>query len=329
LRSAIPKENKDRPGSFKSLVNNLNIKWPEKESLIKSKHECKGKEDDNFDIETTAEIESNSNYFAEIPESIKKIVLDHPKVFKSELDPTDHIDLAKLPGYAGYEEGIKIEIQPGAKPVANHHLRSSPLHYADKITAMYQTLVDQKVVRKVLPNEVCEWVSPSRVVIKPALTVENPQLRVVSDLRSLNKVVSRKPYPFPNIERTRSQIPINTRIMAKIDLKAAYHQLKVHVDSQKYLNFQSPIGILRYLKIPMGLRSSGDFLCDITKTIIYRSTERKVNSKYRRLFNLCHEYGQFDNPIEGSSKSSREVRGSVQYRKNRSRFKISVCRNAN
>ena len=55
--------------------------------------------------------------------------------------------------------------------------------------------------------------------------------------------------------------------MAKIDLKAAYHQLKVHIDSQKYLNFQSPIGLLRYLKIPMGLRSSGDFLCSITQTI--------------------------------------------------------------
>ena len=55
--------------------------------------------------------------------------------------------------------------------------------------------------------------------------------------------------------------------MAKIYLKAAYHQLKVHVESQKYLNFQSPLGILRYLKIPMGLRSSGDFLCSITQTI--------------------------------------------------------------
>merc|ERR1712082_94939 len=55
--------------------------------------------------------------------------------------------------------------------------------------------------------------------------------------------------------------------MEMIDLKAAYHQLKVHVDSQKYLNFQSPIGLLRYLKIPMGLRSSGDFLCSITQTI--------------------------------------------------------------
>ena len=109
---------------------------------------------------------------------------------------------------------------------------------------LYQDLIDQKVVRHILPNEVCEWVSPSRVIIKPSSTIARPQLHLVSDLRSLNKVVNRKPYLFPNIERIRTQIPKGTRIMAKMDLKAAYHQLKVHVDSQKYLNFQSPSGSL-------------------------------------------------------------------------------------
>ena len=108
-----------------------------------------------------SEIESRSNCVRDIPEAIKTIVLEHPKVFKADLDPTDHIDLAKIPGYSKYEEGIKIEVQPDAKPVANHSMRQAPLHYAGRINEMYQRLVDQEVVRKVLPNEVCEWVSPS------------------------------------------------------------------------------------------------------------------------------------------------------------------------
>merc|ERR1712082_271669 len=263
----------DRPGSFRSLINNLSVSWPESEDSVKPRHVC-SKEIEMDELEGVAsEKESKPVKLQDIPESVKKIVSEHPKVFKADLDPSDHIDLAKIPGYNKYEEGIKIEVQPGTKPVANHTMRQVPLHYAGQINGMYQELVDQEVVRKVLPNEVCEWVSPSRVVIKTSSTVEDPQLRIVSVLRSLNKVVNRKPYPFPNIERTWSQIPKSTQIMAKIDLKAAYHQLKVHIDSQKYLNFSSPIGLLRYLKIPMGLRSSGDFLCGITQTIFNEAKE--------------------------------------------------------
>ena len=55
-------------------------------------------------------------------------MVENPKVFKSDLDPSDHINLAKIPGYGGYDEGIKINVEPGATPVANHSLRQVPLH---------------------------------------------------------------------------------------------------------------------------------------------------------------------------------------------------------
>jgi hypothetical protein len=179
------------------------VSWPESDTSVKPKHACPGQTELGQDeLETLpSERESRSDQLQDIPQPIKKIILDHPKVFKADLDPSDHILLSKIPGYNDYEEGIKIEVEPDAKPIANHTMRQIPMHYSGKINRMYQELVDQEVVRKVLPNEECQWVSPSRVVVKTSSTVENPQLRIVSDLRNLNKVVKRKPYPFPNVER--------------------------------------------------------------------------------------------------------------------------------
>ena len=84
------------------------------------------------------------------------MVSENPKVFKSNLDPSDCIDLAKLPGYGGYNERIKIDVQANAKPVANHSPHQVPLHYMKPANKLYQDLIDQKVVRHVLPNKVCE-----------------------------------------------------------------------------------------------------------------------------------------------------------------------------
>ena len=95
-------------------------------------------------------------------------MVNNPEVFKLELDPSDHIKLAKIPRYEEYDKGIKIDIQPGMKPVANYSMRSLPLHYAELAQKLYQDLIDQKVARAVLPNEKCEWVSPSRVIVKPS-----------------------------------------------------------------------------------------------------------------------------------------------------------------
>ena len=87
------------------------------------------------------------------------------------------------------------------------------------------------------------------------------------DLRALNLAVERKPQPFPDMQSIRAKIPSNTRILGKVDIKNGYHLLKVHKDSKKYLNFASPLGILRHLRTPMGLKSSNDTFVTITDEI--------------------------------------------------------------
>ena len=90
----------EHPGSFKSMINNLSTNWPEPENLGKTKHECSIWKDSDLDElgNIASEHESKSEYIKDLPPTIKKIVVENPKVFKSDLDPSDHIDLAKIPG---------------------------------------------------------------------------------------------------------------------------------------------------------------------------------------------------------------------------------------
>ena len=53
----------EHPGSFRSLINNLSLVWPEPEILPKTKHTCLVQQDPNLDDlkSIASEIESNTD----------------------------------------------------------------------------------------------------------------------------------------------------------------------------------------------------------------------------------------------------------------------------
>ena len=139
----------EHPASFTNMINNLSASFPEPKGLGKSRHVCSKQEDqDLYDWNTASEHETKAEHIKDLPPVIKTIVEENLKVFKSDLEPSDCIDLAQIPGYEGYEKGIKLDIIPGVKHVANHSKRQVLLHYAAPAHKMYQDLIDQEVVRK-------------------------------------------------------------------------------------------------------------------------------------------------------------------------------------
>merc|ERR1712082_383052 len=62
----------DRPRSFRSLINNLSVSWPESEDSVKPRHMC-SKEIETDELEGIAsERESKPVQLQDIPESVKK-----------------------------------------------------------------------------------------------------------------------------------------------------------------------------------------------------------------------------------------------------------------
>ena len=64
----------EHPGSFKSLINNLSLSWPEPGNLTKTKHTCPTQKDSDLDELNgiASEIESKSKHIKNVPDTIKK-----------------------------------------------------------------------------------------------------------------------------------------------------------------------------------------------------------------------------------------------------------------
>ena len=64
----------EHPGSFRSLINNLSLAWPEPENLDKVKHTCSTQKDTDLDELSgiASEIEFKSEHIKDIPDTIKR-----------------------------------------------------------------------------------------------------------------------------------------------------------------------------------------------------------------------------------------------------------------
>ena len=77
------------------MINNLSALIPDLEDGDKSRHVCSNQTDEDlYDWNTAPEHESRAKYIRDLPPTIKTIMEGNPKVFKSDLDPSDCIDLA-------------------------------------------------------------------------------------------------------------------------------------------------------------------------------------------------------------------------------------------
>ena len=200
-----------------------------------------------------------------LPKEIQKIIDGYPNV-KDHLGKGDRIRLDLVRGMSG-KATVDIHVKPNATPKRSHSFRSLPLAYRKAEEDLYNRLISSGVVRKVAADEKCDWVSPSRCLLKPSSTPSEPRLRLVSDMRGLNKNILRTPNPFPDLEKIKDAIPENAKMFLKMDICSGYHQIPISKKSQSYLNFTSPMGLLRYQVAPMGCRSSGDVFTHITQEI--------------------------------------------------------------
>ncbi|GFV75356.1 retrovirus-related Pol polyprotein from transposon 17.6 [Trichonephila clavipes] len=100
--------------------------------------------------------------------------------------------------------------------------------------------------------EECEspYASPVVLIPKP-----NGTFRLCIDYRKLNEITVTDTYPLPRMDDLLHQAKL-TPFMSTLDLRAGYHQVKVHVEDQDKTAFVCPFGTYRFLRMPYGLRNA-------------------------------------------------------------------------
>ena len=71
-------------------------------------------------------------------------------------------------------------------------------------------------------------------------------VRITSDLFPLNKFIIPDRHPLPLIED----------LISKLDLRKGYYHIKLDEDSWRYTAIMTPLGLMAYNRLPMGLQDA-------------------------------------------------------------------------
>ena len=106
-------------------------------------------------------------------------------------------------------------------------------------------------------DEKSRWISSAGFVVKDA---KEEKLRLVCDLRELNKSTTSGYSIFPTPNEVMQSLKATSRYYIKSDLIQGYHQLEIAPESKNYFCFALETGLYRYLRAPMGFSGSSHFL---------------------------------------------------------------------
>ncbi|GKE36078.1 putative reverse transcriptase domain-containing protein, partial [Tanacetum coccineum] len=160
------------------------------------------------------------------------IVRDFPEIFPD--------DLSGLPPIQEIE--FRIELIPGATPVAKSHYRLAPSEL-EELSGQLKELQDKGFIQpSLLP-----WGASVLFVKK-----KDGSFRMCIDYRELNKLTIKNRYPLPRIDDLFDQLQ-GLQFFSKIDLRSGYHQLRVHEDDIPTTAFRTCYGHFEFTVMPFGL----------------------------------------------------------------------------
>ena len=174
------------------------------------------------------------------------VVCDFAEVFPDE-----------LPGLPPIREvEYKIELLPGATPVAKAPYRLAPSEIREVMTQI-QDLLDRGFIR---PSS-SPWGAPVLFVKK-----KDGSMRMCIDYRELNKRTVKNRYPLPRIDDLFDQLQ-GASFFSKIDLRSGYHQVRVAEADIDKTAFRTRYGHYEFLVMPFGLTNAPAIFMDLMNRV--------------------------------------------------------------
>ena len=146
----------------------------------------------------------------------------------------------RLPPHRSYDHRIQLE--------SDNTLGYSPLWHqsTDELKAIKQYLLEN-LDKGFIEASQAPYASPTLFVKKP-----NGSLRFCVDFRKLNLLSRKDRYPLPLIDETLARIS-QAKIFTKLDIRQAFHRIRIHPDSEELTTFRTRYGAYKYKVLPFGL----------------------------------------------------------------------------
>ena len=111
--------------------------------------------------------------------------------------------------------------------------------------------LERMVVAGILePIDASEWVSNTVIVRKPS-----GGLRICCNLADVNKATIAGRYPLPTIDDL-GRVFNGSQYFSKLDLRGTYLQVSLHPEVRHMMAMVTPLGLLQWTRLPMGLCSA-------------------------------------------------------------------------
>ena len=178
-----------------------------------------------------------------IPSNINSLIDKLPSSLKDYIDVFSNDNARKLAPHRDID--MAIELQPGKEPPYGPIYPLSPRELAALKEYLEENL-EKGFIR--------ESKSPAGAPILFA-PKKDGGLRLCVDYRGLNAITIKNRYPLPLITEIMDRVT-RANYFSKVDLKDAYHRLRIKVGDEWKTAFRTRYGHYEFLVVPMGLINS-------------------------------------------------------------------------
>jgi len=139
-----------------------------------------------------------------------------------------------------------IPLAEGSKPTFRPMYRYSPLEMAE-----LERRIKDLLEKGYIEPSTSPYGAPVLFVKKP----RSEELRLVIDYRMINKLTIKNKYPLPRIDDMLDALSGST-VFSSIDLRQAYHQIKLVDTDRPKTAFRTPFGHYQWVTLSMGLTNA-------------------------------------------------------------------------
>jgi len=149
---------------------------------------------------------------------------------------------AEFPGTDRLE--FKINMQQNFRPI-----RQRPYSYSQEARTKIEKQIQELLAVKFIRHSISPWASNILLVRK-----KSGEMRFCIDYRSLNKFIIPEIHAVPSFSCIHDTLSYaKPVIFTTLDLRSAFHCLKVEESSMKYTAFQSHLGQFEFTRSPFGI----------------------------------------------------------------------------